>query len=154
MTKHRESPGGSNNSLIQALDSIAQIPIPPLTDGYSETIGDFYDGVIEPLLPEPEVVRSWQSLLYAYAADPDAVFFLRKYQSAPGKDWNAIRRGFITVYDRGGYVCCDNFFAHYIFALAIGGFVPSLVQFKDAILTRRFPYGFISTKEERELQAC
>ena len=91
MTKHRECPGGSNNSLIQALDSIALIPITPLADGYSETIGDFYDDIIEPLLPEPEVVDSWQSLLYAYAADPDAVFFLRKYQSAPGKDWNAIR---------------------------------------------------------------
>lgn len=141
------------NALIETLDNITAIDIPQLFDGYSETIGEFYDTVIEPMLPSICIVQSWQSLLYAYTDDPDAVFFLRKYQSAPRKDWNAIRRGFVTEYDKGGYVCCDNFFAHYIFALAIGGIVPTIDQFRDSILSHRFPYGFMSTKEERELQA-
>ncbi|MBR4894293.1 MAG: hypothetical protein IKZ36_03740 [Kiritimatiellae bacterium] len=153
MTNHCGGQVNCDNGLIEALNNVASISIPPLKDGYSETIGEFYDDIIEPLLPDLDVVRSWQSLLYAYADDPDAIFFLRKYQSAPRKDWAAIRRGFLTEYDRGGYVCCDNFFAHYIFALAMNDAVPTLAQFKDAILSRRFPYGFMSTKEERELQA-
>ena len=142
-----------NNDLIKALDNIAQISISPLSDGYSETIGEFYDAIIEPMLPKADVVSSWQSLLYTYVNDFDAIFFLRRYGSAPDKKHEDLRRGFFTKYDRGGYVCCDNSVAQYIFALSIAGIVPTLTQLKDAILARRFPCGFFSTKEERELQA-
>ena len=135
------------------LDEINKVYFPRLKDGLYGTIGDFYDGVIAPMLPEKRVVMGWQEILYDYASDPDAVFFLRRYQSAPGKDWNCIRRGFVTEYDRGGYVCCDNFFSHYIYTMAYDGYVPSLEEFRRCIADREFPYGFMSTKEERELQA-
>ena len=142
-----------NNNLVEALDNIAKISISPLSDGYSETIGEFYDAIIEPMLPKVSIVRSWQSLLYTYVKDPDAIFFLRRYGSVSDKNYEDLRRGFFTEYDRGGYVCCDNSVAQYIFALSIAGIVPTLSQLKDAILARRFPCSFFGTKEECELQA-
>ena len=139
--------------LQERIDTINVVRIPRLTDGHANTIGDFYTQVIGPMLPTREVVLAWQGLIYDYASDPDAIFFLRRYQSASRKDWTAIRRGFLTEYARGGYVCCDNFFAHYFYAMAIDGFVPTLEELKGAIQARTFPYGFMSTSEERELQA-
>lgn len=142
-----------SRSLLEELDAINTVPVPPLGNGYSETVADFYNDVIEPLLPDAHIVCAWQSLLYEYAEDANAIFFFRKYHSAPKNDWNAIRRGFITEYTHGGYVCCDNFFAHYIYAMALDGFVPALTELRYAIYSRNFPYGYMSTKEERELQA-
>ena len=139
--------------LQERIATINAIRIPRLTNGHANTIGDFYAQVIEPMLPTRKVVLAWQRLIYDYVKDPDAIFFLRRYQSASSKDWTAIRRGFLTEYSRGGYVCCDNFFAHYFYAMAMDGFVPTLAELKDAIQARTFPYGFMSTSEERELQA-
>ena len=120
--------------LQERIDTINVVRIPRLTDGHANTIGDFYTQVIGPMLPTREVVLAWQGLIYDYASDPDAIFFLRRYQSASRKDWTAIRRGFLTEYARGGYVCCDNFFAHYFYAMAIDGFV--LLHEHDMLLQR------------------
>ena len=142
------------SNLISYLEDIDSVDLPRLRSGYDKTIEDFYDNCIEPVLPCPSVAAEWHHLLLRYAQDPEAIFFIRRFASAPNKNWNDIRRGFLTEYrDGSGYVFCDNYFAHYFFVMALDGFVPPYDDFKSAILNRIFPYGSRSTKEEAPLQA-
>lgn len=135
------------------LQNISSIRIPKLQAGEQKTIENFYFNCIEPTLPSVSVVEEWQHLLVKYASSKDAIFFLRRNASAPNNDWLKIRRGFLTEYHDAGYVFCDNFYAHYIFAMALDDYVPTYEEFKRAISERVFPYGFMVTKEEIPLQA-
>ena len=140
--------------LASYLDRINKIMLPKIHDGFDKTISDFYAACIEPNLPDPETVAKWHDLLTRYVKEPEAIFFVRRYASASQKNWNSIRRGFLTKYqDESGYVFCDNFFAHYFFVMAFDGFVPDYDDFKSTMLNRMFPYGSALTKEEKLLQA-
>lgn len=144
----------SKSSINYYLANINATKIPLLTKGFQPTIGAFYANCIESILPKPSTAVAWHGLLTRFANDPEAIFFLRRNASASNNDWMQIRRGFLTEYsDRSGYVFCDNFFAHYVFAMAIDDYVPSYDEFKQSILSHSFPYGFMRTKEELPLQA-
>lgn len=135
---------------------IRRVPLVRLAQGHSRTLGDFYSNIIEPNLPSVDAVRSWYDLLRWYVDEPDAIFFLRKYGNTEDRDggWTQIRRGFYTAFERGGYVFCDNFFAHYFYLLAKGwADVPDRDDFKQAILTRSIPYGSSFSRRESPYQA-
>lgn len=125
-----------------------------LHNGSSTSIEDFYEKVVLINSPKKEIVEQWHKLLIQYINDNEAIFFVRRYASAPKKDWTKIRRGFLTEYDCGlKYVFCDNYFAHYFFMMAMKKIVPSYKEFKSLILKRELPYGFMVTSQEKPFQA-
>ena len=127
---------------------------PKLAENSSKTIKELFDTCIQPNLPKKETIIGWDKLLDKYVNDSEAIFFVRKYGSASKKNWNNIRRGFLTKFADGfEYVYVDNFFAHYIYLMAINNFVPEYSEFKSFILTRQIPYGFMQTSEEAPHQA-
>jgi len=136
------------------LDNINEFDVPKLPHGKVNSINDLYESLIENYLPKKETVENWHVLLLKYIQQEDAIFFIRRYASAPNKDWTLLRRGFLTEYSSGlKYVFCDNFFAHYFFLMALHNYTPAFDDFNEHIKSRKFPYGFMKTSEEEPFQA-
>jgi hypothetical protein len=143
-----------DNILKDFIENSNKHLIKNLHNGSSTSIEDFYEKVVLINSPQKEIVEKWHKLLIQYVNDNDAIFFVRRYASAPKKDWTKIRRGFLTEYDCGlKYVFCDNYFAHYFFMMAMKEIVPSYKEFKSLILKRELPYGFMVTSQEKPFQA-
>lgn len=139
--------------MLDFLDRITQKNIVPLTNSSSVTIHDFYRDTIEINLPAVQVVQDWHQILMRFVDEPDAKFFIRKFGGASQKQWNLLRRGFLTEYNNAAFIYCDNFLAHYFYNMAIEGYVPEYDDFRDTILQMKFPYGHMETKEELEHRA-
>lgn len=136
------------------LDNINEFNVPKLPHGKANSINELYESLIENSLPKKETIENWHGLLLKYIQQEDAIFFIRRYASAPNKDWNLIRRGFLTEYSSGlKYVFCDNFFAHYFYLMALHNYTPTFDDFIEHIKSRKFPYGFKKTSEEEPFQA-
>ena len=78
------------------LDNINEFNVPKLPHGKANSIKELYESLIENNLPKKETIENWHRLLLKYIQQEDAIFFIRRYASAPNKDWNLIRRGFLT----------------------------------------------------------
>jgi len=124
-------------------------------DGYSETIQEFWDTIVEPLLPKKETMEKLTDMLIKYCDEPDAVFAIRafsgKCKGAVEKDkiyvdkksYSTLRRGFFTHTNLGfDYFFTDNFFAHYFQKMAMNDYVPEYEEFKKMMLTHEFPGRF------------
>lgn len=99
-------------NLTYFIDNTNKFHINKLPEGKACTVEELYNNVISINLPKLETVKKWHKLLIDYIDDEQAVFFIRRYSSAPKKDWTLIRRGFLTEYPNGlKYVFCDNYFA-------------------------------------------
>jgi hypothetical protein len=114
----------------------------PCTEGFYKTIKHVYDKLIEPHLPNKDIVLNWHKLLLEYSNDKDAVFFLRKYSACKINGAWATRRGMLTSYKNGSYVGIDNFFSQILFALAHIGYVPQYSDFKSSMIYRKLPVRF------------
>lgn len=142
------------NTLKDFIEKSDKHFITNLPSGSATSIEDFYEKVVLINSPKKEIVERWHNLLIQYINDDEAVFFIRRYSSAPKKDWTKIRRGFLTEYDCGlKYVFCDNYFAHYFFMMAMKEIVPTYKEFKSLILKREFPYGYMVISQEKPFQA-
>lgn len=128
-----------------------QLPYVPFKT--THTVGECYTTFIEPLLPKAEVVRHWHDLLLAYVAQPAPILFIRRYASAPKKQYDRLRRGFLTVDPTGfGYAYCDNYFPQLIFAQVLAGRTPSLAELNAAVENRSFPVSAMLTEPENKLK--
>jgi hypothetical protein len=136
------------------LNNSNQFKVPKLPEGTANSITELYENLIKNNLPKEETIKKWNYLLLDYIKQEDAIFFIRRYASAPNKRWDLIRRGFLTEYASGlRYVFCDNYFAHYFYLMALYEFTPTLEEFNDFIKSRKFPYGFMKTSAEEPFQA-
>lgn len=141
-------------TLQEFLNSSNKYRVTKLLNGESTTVSNLYDSLIANSLPKEETVLKWHHLLIDYIAQKDAIFFIRRYASASNKQWDLIRRGFLTEYIDGlQYVFCDNYLAHYFYLMALNDFVPTIEEFNELIKTRQFPYGFMQTSAEKPFQA-
>jgi len=128
--------------------------VPILEKGIANNLDEIYVNIIQPTLPKESVIKEWNELLLEYIGHPDAVFFIRRYASAPKKRWDLIRRGFLTEHSCGfKYVFCDNYLAHYFYLMALKDFVPSLTELVYMMKERTFPYGYMKTSAEEPYQA-
>lgn len=135
-------------------NNIGKFKVSKLPDGKANSVEELYDLMIKNSLPKKETIENWHKLLLQYIEHEDAIFFIRRYASAPNKDWSLIRRGFLTEYSSGlKYVFCDNFFAHYFFLMALHDYTPEFEDFIQYIKSRKFPYGFMKTSAEEPFQA-
>lgn len=136
------------------LNNSNKYEVSKLPNGSASTIKDFYNQIIKNTLPYEETIIKWNALLIQYIQKDDAVFFIRRYANASNKQWNLIRRGFLTEYPSGlRYVFCDNYLAHYFYLMALNNFTPILYEFETLIETRKFPYGYMRTTSEMPYQA-
>jgi hypothetical protein len=128
--------------------------VPILEKGIANNFDEVYINIIQPNLPKGSTIKEWNELLLEYIEHPDAVFFIRRYASAPNKRWDLIRRGFLTEHSCGfKYVFCDNYLAHYFYLMALKNFVPSLKELVYMMKERTFPYGYMKTSAEEPFQA-
>ena len=106
-------------TLSKKLETINNPRIPGVVSGYSETIKDFWDDFIQPLLPDKKVVIRFYEMLLKYVNDPDAVYALRAFfnwKDNKVRDNKDLRRGFLNDTDLGySFFYTDNYFAAYFF---------------------------------------
>lgn len=108
-----------------------------LKNGSAIDIATFWENVIEPLLPDYDVMKKWHELLITYISLPDAVFMIRKgneeskqYMETVPAD--ALRRGFLTKTDAGyQFTYNDNDFATYMLAMVLDGDIIDTLSAND-----------------------
>ena len=108
-----------------------------LKNGSAIDIATFWENVIEPLLPNYDVMKKWHELLITYISLPDAVFMIRKgneeskqYMETVPAD--ALRRGFLTKTDAGyEFTYNDNDFATYMLAMVLDGDIIDTLSAND-----------------------
>lgn len=137
---------------LMQLNKIVNISKCP--EGIYPKIKDVYEQLIEPNLPNVDVVQKWHTLLVRYMEDKDAVYILRKYASDKiDGDW-ATRRGMLTEYLDGSYVGVDNYFAHLIYAMAHTGYIPDYDDFKSSMINRKLPVRFRRKTEIEDIKSA
>lgn len=131
-------------NLNEKLESIGKTEIKGYSYGYCGTIEDVWSGFIETNLPTEEVVLAWYRLLIDYCEEKDAVFAIRTFGSwGPDKDPRVLRRGFYNKTNSDySFFYTDNYFAAYFAKMALDGYVPTLDEFKKAMINRSFPARF------------
>ena len=124
----------------------------------AKDLDELWEKVIEPNLPDKDIVEKWHNILMEYINFSDAAFSLRTYASPSGNS-PILRRGFLNKVFVSGvesfetfYV--DNGFTAYFYAMAKDGYAPKdCEEFKDLIRKRKIPCCFIQTASEKELAA-
>ena len=128
-----------------------------LKDGRSVDLDEFWTTFIEPFLPPKKAVEGWHKILKKYINEKNAIFSIRKfgsYRDNKTKDRKTLRRGFLNLTNLGiNAFFIDNFFTSYFFSMAYDGYVPDYNDFKEMMLSRKFPCGYIVTKTETALAA-
>lgn len=127
-----------------------------LPSGKAKDLDEFWAKVIEPTLPDVNVVQCWHEILTEYINKSDAVFFVRAFGSYNSKTKNkdVLRRGFYNTTDHHfNTAYCDNFLTSYFYSMAFDGYCPSYDDFEATMKSRKFPCGFLQTKEENEYAA-
>ena len=142
-------------TLQEKLHSIREPRISDIEAGSSETIAEFWDAFVAPKLIPAEYVQEWWSLLKRYIEEPDSLFAIRTFGN--GRDWDRdLRRGFynIVTNDTYRFFYTDNFFTAYFFKMAYDRYVPSYEDFKETMISRKFPARFgRSQQSERDRAA-
>ncbi len=118
------------------------------TDVPIGTIEEFWGAFVVPHLPKADEIdayKAWYALLKRYCEDQDAVYAVRCFSNTIGgaKNYKTLRRGFYTKTDqRYSFFYTDNYFAAYFLKMAMDGFVPEYKDFKECMLSRKFPARF------------
>lgn len=143
-------------NLQEKINNISQTSnLPKLSQGIAHNLEEFWINFIEPNLPKETTVIGWHNIFIKYIND-NPVFSLRIYGSYSGKnnDPTTLRRGFINLTNCNfNTVYVDNFFTSYFYAMAYDNYVPNYDEFKTMMDSRRFPVGYMSTKEENKYRS-
>ena len=141
--------------LADKLDSISKPKIEKLTDGYADTIEQFWTNFIKPHLPAKKTVLKWHELLMEYINQPEAMYAIRGFNNAPKERYEDLRRGFLSYTNEGySFFYTDNFHAAYYLKMALDDYVPELEDLLYSYRNRQFPARFgRDTSNERELMA-
>lgn len=123
-----------------------------VTAGKAKNAQDFFDQIIKQQFANKELIKTIHDSLMNYIELPDAVFILRLYGSDSNKNYDNLRRGFLTQYPDGKkMVFCDNTFAMPFAAMKISKLsytTDDLVNYMNDSSSR---FGFGTTKEEKEI---
>jgi hypothetical protein len=114
--------------------------------GPFHTIKDFYDGYIKNYLLDPKNVLAWHEMLMEYVDRPDAVLWVRRFESGGDKTtgWTN-RRGCYTECEDGfKYVFVSNYDAQEIFIMIASGVIPDVDEFAELMSKGEFPMHYSS----------
>lgn len=112
-----------------------------LPKGGAKTIEDFYNKcLVVQQLPKENVLK-WHKMFMEYVNKPDAIFWVRYYESGKKEEcgWNT-RRGCKTQFaDSFSYVFVSNYDAHEIFNMVRLGVEPNVQEFLNLMKDHTFP---------------
>ena len=123
---------------------------------YSTTIEDFYKDFIQPRLPKPEIVRKWHQMLVDYSQMDGAIFPIRDGHTNADDDKIKLRRGWLVRVDdhleyekKFSYTFTDNYFAAYIYKMALDEYCPSVKEFFEymTVFKDASDIGWLTTKK-------
>ena len=135
-------------TLKEKLDAIAKTSTVKSLNKYPnvETAKDFdelWEKVIEPNLPDKNIVIEWHNLLTKYVQQENAVFTLRCYPKRRG----FLNKVFVHSKESFGTFYTDNSIPFYVYSMAKDGFVPDIKEFNDAMINNRtFPCSYFPSK--------
>lgn len=128
-----------------------------LCTGKDTTIDEFYNNcIVSHLLPVNSVL-AWHKMLMDYVDRPDAIYWIRYYESgskASGR-WNN-RRACVTRFSDGfTYAFVSNFDAHEILNMVRLGVTPDIKEFADLMTLFKYPmhYDPGTSCEESDINA-
>lgn len=120
----------------------------------SKTIEDFYNDSIKKCLINKKNVIAWHKMLMEYVDLPDAIYWIRYYESSVKRitsERYKNRRACYTKFSDGfSYVFVSNFDAHEIFNMVAKGVVPSANEFLNLMKTFSFPMHYCQGKDCEE----
>lgn len=128
-----------------------------LCSGSNTTIDDFYNDCVSSHLLPVKNVLAWHNMLIDYANRPDAIYWIRYYESgskASGR-WNN-RRACVTRFSDGfSYAFISNFDAHEILNMVRLGVDPDINEFADLMSSFKYPmhYDPGTSCEESDIKA-
>lgn len=106
-------------------------------------ISDFFNDCIKGTLLNKEYVLAWRNMLMEYVDLPDAIFWVRYYESGSrDKITNRFntRRACLTRFNDGfSYVFVSNYDVHEIFNMISKGVVPNAKEFLSLMKSYSFP---------------
>lgn len=128
-----------------------------ISHGSAKSLSQLYDSCIAEHLRFRDSAIAWHEMLMRYVELPDAVFWVRRYESSSkqqkarhGERWPT-RRGCKTEYADGfSYVFVSNFDAHEIFNMVRLGVTPDEYTFRDLMKNHQFPLHYDSGKSCEE----
>lgn len=117
----------------------------PLASDSAETIAEFWEKAIEPLLPDYTTMKKWHELLIKYVSLKGTVFMIRKgneeskeYMESVAAD--ALRRGFLTKTNSDfWFFYNDNDFATYMLNMVLDGDIIDTLDEKDLLTYFKTP---------------
>lgn len=134
------------------LIDIKQDGIPAVESGQAKNAADFFNQVIKKQFENKEVIKATHEALMEYVNSSDAVFVLRMFGSDPAKNYENLRRGFLTIYPSGKkMVFCDNTFAMPFAAMKLAGKAYSNDELREYMENPSTKVGFGMTTEEKEI---
>lgn len=142
-------------TLKEKIKHISEPQLIPITKNTYETLDDFWDNFIKPLLPQKDTVLKWHAIIKKYVNDDSPVFAIRTYHNWTDKNHNnkELRRGFYTIVDNLDYsfFFTDNFFVAYFEKMVLDNYVPEYDEFKEMMKNHQFPARYWKAScEEKE----
>jgi hypothetical protein len=135
------------------IESIKRCNFPKVENGKAKDINDFFEQIIKCQFKNKEVIKTIHNSLIEYVNEKTPTFFLRLYGSASKKNWDLLRRGFLTEYPDGKkMVFCDNTFSMLFAGLKIAGIEYTKQDLVDLFNCRnKLVCSFGMTTKEKEL---
>lgn len=120
--------------------------------GSAESATDFFNQIIKWQFQHKATIQAIHKALLEYVKRPDAVFAIRLYADAPGKQYFLLRRGFLSEYQDGlKTFFCDNTFAMPFTALKLYDKCYTASDLVEHLNQKNVVCGFKIDKEERKL---
>lgn len=128
-----------------------------LISGTDKTIYNFYNNCIQRHILPVENVLAWHKMLMEYADRPDAIYWIRYFESgskASGR-WNNRRACLTRFVDGFAYAFVSNFDAHEILNMVRLGVEPDVNEFANLMKSLQYPmhYDPGTSCEESDINA-
>lgn len=133
-----------------------------LVEGMDRTVAEFYDNCISKNILPKKNVLAWHKMLMEYVDRPDAIYWVRYYESCSSSELAAnnnihiTRRACLVRFDDGfSIVYVSNFDAHEIFNMVRLIDNPNVEEFAELMKSFRYPLHYETgpSCEESEIKA-
>ncbi len=148
-------------NLLDKINTIDNPKVTSFSEGYSKDIQTFYNEFINPRLPNQEIVSKWNILLQEYADLPDAIYPVRAFYKSDDnfietEKGDELRRGFLTKFVNADFSLffTDKYFVDYIEKMLLDNYCPSLNEFYELMISRKFPARFSISNELEKKKAA
>ena len=134
------------------INKVIENGLPYLQQGQAVDAKDLFNQIVKQQFANKEEIKATHKALMSYINADKAVYVLRLFGDDSKKDYNNLRRGFLTIYPDGkSIVFCDNTFAMPFAALKLVGKTYTDEDLLNYMTDSSTRFGFVQTHEEQEL---